>query len=204
MAGTVTLLKIQKQNKERVSVFLDDAYAFSLDLIAAARLHKGQHLSDAEIDALQGDDERTRAYHAALRQLGVRPRSRSELEQALRRKEFDDEVIDAALARLQQEGLLDDAEFARYWSENRSTFRPRSARALRFELRQKGVSSEDMDPALEEVDDDAASVAALEPKLRGWQSLAPQEREAKALAFLARRGFSFQCARRALRTLLEP
>lgn len=203
MAGTITLLKIQKQNKERVSLFLDDEYAFSLDIMAAARLRKGQQLSDAEIAELHGEDDRTRAYHAALHQLGVRPRSRAEIEQALTRKQFSEEAIAAALTRLEGEKLLDDTEFARYWSENRSTFRPRSARALRYELRQKGVASEDIDPALEQVDDDEAAVAALEPKLRTWQALPPEELRNKALSFLARRGFSFQSAQRALRRLQE-
>ena len=56
MPATITALEVQKHDKERVSVFLEGEYAFSLTLIEAARLHKGQTLSDEEIAALQASD----------------------------------------------------------------------------------------------------------------------------------------------------
>ena len=98
--------------------------------------------------------------------LGPRPRSRNEIERALRAKRFEEPVIEAAVERLTVEGLLDDVEFARFWSENRTTFRPRGARALRYELRLKGVANEDMEPALAAVDEDEAAWSAIEPQGR--------------------------------------
>ncbi len=203
MAGTITRMAVQKHNSERVSIFLDDEYAFSLEIMAAAQLRKGQQLSDAEIAALQGSDEQTRAYLAAVRLLGVRPRSRLEVERALREKEFSASAIAYAVERLQRERYLDDADFARYWSENRSQFRPRSARAVRYELRQKGVAAEDMEEALEAIDDDAAAWAAAQPRLNQLRSLPPEVARTKLLAFLARRGFSFESARRVWQRMLS-
>lgn len=189
-------MAVQKQNSERVSIFLDGEYAFSLEIMAAAQLRKGQLLSDAEIAALQGSDEQTRAYLAAVRLLGVRPRSRIEIERALRGKQFDPTAIAYAIERLQREQYLDDAGFARYWSENRSQFRPRSSRALRYELSQKGVAAEDMEEALDAVDDDAAAWAAALPRLSQLQRLPADEARTKLLAFLARRGFAFATSKR--------
>lgn len=197
MAGTVTKLEVQKKNKERVNVHLDGAYVFALDIMAAAQLRRGQHLSDAEIAALQDDDTRKRAYLYGVRLLGSRPRSRSEIALKMRQKQYAPDVIESALTRLEQEGLVDDAEFARYWSENRTQFRPRSARALRFELRQKGVSSEDMDAAVAALDEDEAALAALQSRAHTWQRLPEDEAQRKAIALLARRGFSYEIAQRA-------
>jgi hypothetical protein len=67
MAGTITALKIQKRSKERVNLFLDGAYAFSLSLSAAATLKQGQYLSDADIEQLNDQYERYKAYQHALR-----------------------------------------------------------------------------------------------------------------------------------------
>jgi regulatory protein len=203
MAGTITKLEVQQRNKERVSVYLDDEFAFGIDIMAAAGLRRGQQLSDAEIAQLQADDDNHRAYLSAVRLLGTRPRSRQELERRLREKQYAPEAITHALERLEREGLVDDAEFARYWSENRTVFRPRSTRALRFELRQKGVSNEDMEEALEAVDDDEAAWAAIQPKLDAWQRLPVEEFQQSVLTFLARRGFSSQTARRAWNRLQE-
>ena len=141
MAGTISSLQQQKNNPERVSVFIDGEFAFGVALDTAARLAKGQFLSDADIAALQTDDEHDRAYQSALHFLGSRPRSTTEVQRNLQEKGFADEAIAAAIARLLEHHYLDDEEFARYWLDNRSRFRPRSARAIRYELRQKGVET---------------------------------------------------------------
>lgn len=203
MAGTITRLQLQKGNQERVNVYLDDVFAFGLDILTAAQLYKGQVLTDAAIAELQDGNIRKRAYFAAVRLLGSRPRSISEIVKALQRKEYAEDVIEHAVQRLQTEGFLNDAEFARYWSENRTQFRPRSARALRYELRQKGVDSADIDPAVEDLDEDQAALAALQSRLRLWQRLPEEDARQKAIAFLARRGFSYTIANRAWQSSRE-
>ncbi len=203
MAGTITRLVVQKHNPERVSVYLDDEFAFGVDILAAAGLRKGQALDDAAIATLRADDDRHRAYLAAVRLLGLRPRSREEIERALRTKQYEEAVIEAAIERLVAEGLIDDAEFARFWSENRTTFRPRGTRALRYELRQKGVANEDMEDALAAVDEDEAAFAAVERKAEAWRNLPEDEFKQKVLNFLARRGFGYGTARGVLQRLRD-
>lgn len=199
MAGVITTLKVQKNNQERVSVFLDGEYTFGVTLDVAARLHKGQHLSDAEIDGLRTQDDVDKAYQAALHFLATRPRSRAEVERRLEHKGHAPEAIAAALSRLEQRDYVDDDAFATYWVDNRNRFRPRSAAALRYELRQKGVDAESIQAATEELDEVAAAWTAVENKLNRWQELAEEELEQKIITFLARRGFNFAIARQAAR-----
>ncbi len=142
MSGTVTALEVQKKNKERVNVYLDDQFAFGLTLLEAAALRKGQILSDAEIAALRANDEMARAYDRAVQFLAYRPRSAAEIQRNLAEKDVDEAVIGAVLARLEAQGYVDDLAFARYWLSNRQEFHPEGARALRFELREKGIASQ--------------------------------------------------------------
>lgn len=196
MAGQITSLQQQKNNAERVSVFLDGEYAFGVTLDAALHLTKGQILTDAEIDALRTGDEHDRAYQSALHFLGARPRSGAEVRRNLHEKGFGEDSIALAIARLQEHGYLNDEEFARYWQENRSRFRPRSAKAIRYELRQKGVDRESIEAALEDLDEDAAAWDAAAIKLQRLSALPQEEFEQKLSAFLARRGFNFETTRR--------
>ncbi len=196
MAGHITSLQQQKNNLERVSVFLDDEFALGVTLDTAARLSKGQYLSDADIAALQSSDEQDRTYQSALRFLGARPRSSTEVQRNLEEKGFAAQAIAAALARLVAHGYVDDEEFARYWLDNRSRFRPRSAKAIRYELRQKGVEAATIDAALEGMDEDETAWDAATSKLDRWRDLPQDEFEQKLTGFLARRGFSFATARR--------
>lgn len=195
MAGTITLLQVQKHHPSRVSIFLDGAYAFGVTLEVAARLRKGQHLSDAEIAALRAGDEVDAAYQAALHYLAARPRSRAEVMQQLAHKEHSPEAIAAALDRLEQQMYVDDAAFAEYWVDNRSRFRPRSAAALRYELRQKGVDPTAIAAATQELDESAAAWSAVASRLERWQALSEDELAQKIGSYLARRGFSYAIAR---------
>jgi len=191
MAGTITELKFQKRNNERVNIYLDGEYAFGLDAVEAARLRKGQVLSDAEIVALQAQDERNRAFDRAVRFLSYRPRSRTEVERYLRGKAIEEDVVSDVIARLERAGYIDDEAFALFWLENRERFKPRGQRAVRYELRQKGVGDETITQVLSEMDDEAAAWRAIEGRLSRWANLPGDEFRQKVIGYLSRRGFDY-------------
>jgi regulatory protein len=195
MAGTITSLEVQKRNKERVNVYLDGEYAFAVTVVVAAGLRKGQFLNDAEIEQFKDQDEQNRAYYHAIFYLGFRARSRAELERYLRDKGYSAPVIAATMDRLRAEEYLDDTAFAQTWVEERERFNPKSARALRYELKQKGLDETAIEDALTGLDEDESAWRALEGKLRQWQKLEEPDFKKKALGFLSRRGFSYSVAR---------
>lgn len=139
------------------------------------------------------------ALDIALGYLGYRPRSRTEVERHLQSKDFAVEVREWVLRRLRELELVDDAAFARYWVRNRERFRPRSARALRHELYQKGVAERHIDAALEDFDALQSAVRALLARSGTFRSLDPREREQRCRAYLARRGYAYGVARQAIR-----
>lgn len=194
--GTITLLQMQKRNKERVNVFVDGEYAFAVGLNVALTLKKGQRLSAVEVEAFRQDGETDLAFQRAVRYLGMRPRSSAEIVAYLKRKEYDEQIVDVVVKRLHEQGYLDDEAFARFWVDNRNRFRPRGAQALRHELRQKGVERDTIESTLEDQDEDGAAWAAVEGKMGRWADLDKFEFEQKLMAFLARRGFRFDVCRR--------
>jgi regulatory protein len=200
---TITALKIQVRNPERVNVHLDGRYAFALSLNTAQGLSQGQALSADEIARLKAADQPAAAYDRALRFLARRRRSIHETRSHLRRGGYPAPVVDTVIARLRAHRYLDDAEFARQWVAERERFRPRSGRALRWELRQKGVGSGEIDRAIGGLDEAASARAALRGRLTRWQGLARQDFKAKVFGFLGRRGFSYEIAEAAFETAWE-
>jgi len=196
-AGTITRLQIQKKNKERVNVFLNDEYAFSLALSLALGLKKGQVLSSADLQALQADDEIKRAYAAAVNLLGYRARSKSEVAQRLKQREFSEAAIGQTIERLQQEGYLNDSEFGQAWIESRQRASPRGERALRYELQRKGIDRELIEELFTEVDldEEGAAWRAIEAKVERWRELDRFQFRQKVGSFLARRGFGHDVVR---------
>lgn len=191
MAGVITELKVQKHDKERVNVYLDGEFAFGLPLSEAARLRRGQFLSDEDIERLKAADAYARARDAALRYLAVRPRSEAEVRQYLARKGFDETTVNQVIGRLLEWGYLDDEAFARAWVRERERFRPRGPKALRQELRRKGIDEGIIERVLADLDPEASARAALAPRLHQWQHLDWRAFRKKAGDFLARRGFSY-------------
>ena len=190
MAGTITALVVQKRNKERVNVYLDGEFAFGLAMIEALKLHKGQKLSDEDIARLKALDEIEKAHERALNYLSYRPRSVDEVRRNLLEK-YPETAVEAVIERLERAGLLNDQEFARFWVENRDRFKPRSERALRYELRQKGISDADIDLALEALDEEDAARRAAEDRARRYRNADEETFRKRMSDFLARRGFSY-------------
>ena len=190
MARTITALRFQKRNKDRVNVYLDDQFAFGLAAIEAAHLRVGQALEDDDIARLQQRDDVERAYERALNFLSYRPRSEAEVRRNLGKKRVADEVVEEVIERLVRIGMLDDQEFARYWVENRVQFNPRGARALRHELWQKGIPASVVDDVLADFDEEAVARKAMDSGARRLSHLEPWDFRRKLEAYLARRGFS--------------
>lgn len=139
--------------------------------------------------APQGDP-----YEVAVRYLGPRPRSVSEIRRHLRSKRFDDPAIDRAIDALRAQRYIDDEAFARYWVEQRDRFRPKGERAIVSELLQKGVARETIDTVLGERQPDIElrrAREAIRRPLPRWLTLSEVDRKRKIHAYLAQRGFSY-------------
>ena len=187
----ITAITVQKKNPDRVNIYLDGEFAFGVARITAAWLKNGDLLSEEKIARLLAEDEREWAYQQSLLYLSYRARSEKEIRQNLRKHEVSVDVIEETLERLRKAGLANDNELAQTWVENRSTFRPRSKRALSIELRQKGLDNETIQASLSNVDEEALAYQAGSKRAPRFKDLEWSEFRKKLSEFLARRGFSY-------------
>ena len=148
------------------------------------------------VNDTSSDDNYARARDAALRFITYRARSVVELRRRLA-KQYSAETADRVITSFRQHGLLNDAEFARRWREDRERHRPRSDRMLRQELIAKGVPSDIIGDALSDFDNqqnayDAGSKVAK----RLVNTMKSEEQFRKRLTpYLVRRGFSYSLVR---------
>ncbi len=146
-----------------------------------------------------------RAWDTLTRLVKVRPRTEAELKARLSSKGFSSEVVQGALERGRQAGLLDDQLFARLYAEDRLWTRPCARRLVIAELQRRGIA-EDLaraaaQNALPDVDEAELASRALMNRLPLWGGLADEVRCRRAAGFLLRRGFSPETARRAMACL---
>jgi regulatory protein len=189
----VTAIREGRRRGKRVNVFLDGRFAFSLEAEVAVKqgLGVGQELSEGDIEALARADLFQRCLSAALRYLSYRPRSEAELRGRLHRRGFDGDNVEAALAKLKEQGLVNDLAFAQFWKDNRQSFRPRSQWLTRLELKQKGVTEDIIDQVVAEVDDEDSAYRAAVGRARTLPRSDYHGFRRRLGEYLKRRGFGY-------------
>jgi regulatory protein len=194
-AGTVTAIRPQTRDPERVNVYIEDEFAFGLNrqIVVDEGLRPGDVLDADRIQTLRAADEVSKATNAALNLLALRPRSIREVRDRLRDKGYDPETIDAAIAKLEGWSYIDDADFARFWVENRVTHKPRVRRLLEQELWRKGVDRETARHAIDqsELDEYEAALTIAKVKIRSYVGLNRDVAYRRLGGVLARRGFAY-------------
>jgi regulatory protein len=150
---------------------------------------------------------------AAARFLEPRARSVTEVRRRLTGAGYRTDLVEGAITRMLELGMLDDEAFARAWVESRDRARPRGERAIRQELGLKGVDRPTIDLVLGErreaaagIPSDDGDVAASADQTAAERLLArnarsltrvadPRQRRQRAYALLARNGFDPEVCR---------
>jgi regulatory protein len=189
----ITGLKPGRTREKRINVFLDGKLAIGVLAETALKegLTVGQELTASRLEALAGQDRFQRCHNAAIRFLGYRPRSEAEIRQRLQRRGYDGDCIEKTIARLKEQGLIDDVAFARFWKDNRQEFSPRSRRLTKLELQRKGLSREAIEQVISELDDRESAYRAALKRARRLTTSDYLMLRRRLAEYLGRRGFSY-------------
>ncbi len=145
-----------------------------------------------------------RAKNVLLFQLSRSMKTRHQLAQILKKREIPEEIAIAVLDRFTEAQLIDDAAFARAFVNSRLAVSGKSKSVIARELKQRGVSPQDAEPALNLIDSELEDQTAYNVAKKRYQQLSnlePEVRRRRLLGFLLRRGFSTGLATRILRDL---
>ncbi len=201
--GRITSLQAVNRSPDRISVHIDDRFAFSLhqDVALEFGLAKGKSLGVEEQERMVRRDLVWKARAAALRYVTYCDRTVAEVRRRLQ-KTYSDEVADEAVGHLETMGLLDDRAFAEAYAERRFRREGHGPARVRADLSKKGVAPAALDEALGKVfcEEDALADRAAEMGRARWRRLSSEpddmKRTRKVCDYLLRRGYSFDLARR--------
>lgn len=175
----------------------------SLDAIERLGLVVGGSVAGLE-ERIALEAAQLKVYDRALSMLAFRARASAELARSLVRKGELKEHVARAVARLQEQGLLDDAAFAESFTRAKVLGAKHSRRRVQQDLARKGVPREVTDAAIaavfvqEAVDQRELVESIARKKLRFLGKLDPLVRRRRLYAFLARRGYDADDIRRAM------
>jgi regulatory protein len=194
----ITNLKQQVKNPERVSIFVDDKYSFSLSLdeLIAHKLKKDDELSELDVKRFKKISADGKLRGRALEWLMNRPHSEREFRDYLYRKKAEPDQIDGLVSEFTQKGYLDNAKFAIWFSELQAR-RNKSDRQIKAELFKKGIDREVVAETFEQGQGD--ETARLKILIEKKSRLSRYKNDPQKLAkYLTSQGFSWQSVKQAL------
>ena len=202
--GFITRIETLPRMRRRLVVYVDGE---RLGVIAAALarekgLSEGAALSDQDWQQLM-EAEISPAFDLSLYYLGLRARTRHEMEAYLKRRQYAPQVIAAVMDKLKDYGFVDDGELSQRAVDSLS--RQRLGRgAIERKLRQRGVDKELVREALDAYrpEDESENARQLAATLwERYREAEPRKRWQKTTAALARRGFSWDSIQSAMEGL---
>ncbi len=212
---TITKLTQGVRDPNRVNVFLDGNFAFSLDISQVVELDVKvkQKVNPERLKELQSASEFGKLYQRTLEWALTRPHSIRETRDYLKRRkikrkllnkqrerdakrplpELQDETMSLVVERMIEKHYLDDLKFAKYYVENRQIRRGISQKKLKLELKKKGVSEGDIKRALAEVErPESDEIQKVIKKKRAKYN------DFMLVRYLVRQGFDFSEAQNAV------
>lgn len=196
----ITAIKAQVKNPERISIYVDEKYSFSLNYnqLLDQKLHVGVELDDPRLAELKHISDFGKAYERAMMYSLLRPRSLRELRDYCRRKKWAPEDCEIIIQKLLDKGYVNDRAFAKSWIENRAINKSTSQRKLRMELKQKGITDDIINDVLQQssYSEDTALRDMIAKKRRLSRY---KDDEQKLMQYLARQGFGFDEIKQALK-----
>lgn len=193
----ITAIERTPKRRGRVTIYVDGIVAFEVarSTAAARKLRPGVAIQRTEIEDIVAADRRRGALEAAAAMLARRPRSEREVRRRLAQRHCEQSLIDETIARLRELKLINDAEFARSWTESRDRSSPRGRRVIVQELRAAGVEASTAVEAASAVSEEDAAYRVAEKKARSLGGRDYRAFRDRLGSHLQRRGFGWDVAR---------
>ena len=199
---------IERIRGHRIRIKLDDGSCYFL-LSSAFRerpLQVGQEIDAGEYADWVLKKQYRSALDHAVAMLALRACSRGEIRRKLQLTGYSPDTVEMVLYKLESNGLLDDLEFARQWTNSRSGKKYGPYRIER-ELRSKGVSREDTEEVLDAISEEDQFRSALDLARKSLKKAKsgedPRKTQKRAVDAIVRRGFSWETAQKAVDAVLS-
>lgn len=191
----ITAVERNRKNKDKVSVYIDNKYCFSMEEEDFLRLnlYEKREISEEEINHIRKNINYRLAKSTAVKFLSLKYRCEKEVRSKLESQGFDYEDIEDAIEELKSMGYINDKIYAQKYVHDRIMLKPKSKKFLKNELKNKGVSEDIIDEVLSDwdVDEDAVAFGLAKRKF-GKYNVRDQKIIKKIYSFLSHRGYNFE------------
>lgn len=152
LPGVITSISVQKNNKERYSIFVDEEFLIGISesTLIELELAKGVEMTPLLFKKVQRHEGRFAVKSYLIKLLGRRDHARKELFTKALKKDHTKEVILSVLDELEQKGYIDEESFARKFAADKSSLNKWGPSKIKSNLLKKGIDRHIIDKSIEE------------------------------------------------------
>jgi regulatory protein len=210
LPGQITSISVQKNNKERYSIFVDEEFLLGVSeqTLLKFNLAKGVDITHALLRKLQREEGRFKVKSYMVKLLGRRDHARKELFTKAIQKDYPKEVIENVLDELQDKGFINDRGFAEKFASDKSQLSKWGPAKIKAHLYKKGipksVAEQSIEKAFENINlKETFLDLVLKRKRRFLREEDPYKRKKKVFDHLARKGYRSSSIYKHLDTLMK-
>jgi regulatory protein len=188
----ITEVNVQKKHPDRVSVYIDDKFAFGMSQVDALFYHikEGAEITSERYEEILNELIYAKARDKAVRLLGFSARTEKELLQKLS-ADYSKEISSRVIEMLKGYGYIDDTAYAIAYTKDCFNLKSWGRQKIKAELKRKGVNDEIIANVFECLDFDESDNAyeLLKKRLRG-NTILDRNEKAKQYRYLLSKGFT--------------
>ncbi|MDF2616403.1 MAG: recX [Sedimentibacter sp.] len=204
----ITKIEYQKKNKDRLNIYLDDSYAFAVDMNVMIKysLAKNMELEEDFISEILTAEEEMNAYNYAVNLLSRSPKSEKELKLKMQDKGYDLVFIENAIKKLKEQKYIDDERYSEMFINSKINMSKDGRRKIKEALYNKGIDKEIIDEKLSSVSEEEEIERAFllaKKKLSSMKEEDTRKKTLKLSNYLINKGFEYSTVKKAVSNLLD-
>ncbi len=205
--ATITKIEIQKKNKDRVNIYVDDSFFLSVfsELIYTFNLKKGMSIDESNLKKLLDDEMYIKAKNKALNILAKADQSEKIIKDKLL-VDFEEHIADKVIEFLKHNKFIDDENLAQKIVNTNVNFNKYGKNKIKQNLYNKGINKSSIDTVISQVDSDAEFENALYLAKKRYERVKNEDKRKiyqKISQHLAYKGFDYDTIKRVLGVILN-
>lgn len=204
----ITKIEYQKNNKDRVSIYINDNFAFGIDLNIMIKysLAKNMELDEEFIEEILKAEEEINVYNYALSVLARNAKSEKQLRIKLKDKGYDLQFIDKAIIKLKQQKYLDDERYSEMLINSKINISKYGKRKIKEALYEKGIDREIIEEKIKMVTEEDELERAYSLGIKKFKTLKEvdtRKNSIKLSNYLVNKGFDYSIVKKAVSKVLD-
>jgi len=204
----ITKIEEQKRNKDRVNIYIDDEYAFSLsrEVLIKEGIKLKEKVDIEKIKKAAKEDNYMKCKSAALRIIERTHKTEKEIRERLLKREYDIETINRTISFLKEYNLLNDENYAKMYIKDKS--KSQGKKKIKYDLLRKGLDDNLIEKEIAKIDSDEEEDIAYNLANKKYNILRKRENDnyklsQKLYRFILSKGYSYDIASKVIKKLLK-